>query len=95
MRTDIPNLEWEQFNKLRTDKAVVLSIGDADSPFGRAMKSELTGDSHISDTSKNGDLEYVVGEVVEPENPLDPDILQECTSGIHFFPTKREAQYWH
>ena len=33
---------------------------------------------------------YRVGEVVRPDS-YDPDIRVECTHGIHFFITRREA----
>ena len=36
---------------------------------------------------------YRVGEEVWPDG-FDPDIRIECTSGIHFFLTRREAEEW-
>ena len=37
-------------------------------------------------------LEYVEGETLEVE--YDSDIRIECTKGIHFFMTRREAEEW-
>ena len=36
-------------------------------------------------------IEYVVGEVVRPDSYND-DIRVECTNGIHFFTTRKEAE---
>jgi len=36
-------------------------------------------------------MSYIVGEKVVPD-AYDPDIRVECTSGIHFFLTREEAE---
>ena len=36
---------------------------------------------------------YRIGEIVKPDS-YDPDPLQECSHGIHFFLTKQEAKDW-
>jgi hypothetical protein len=38
------------------------------------------------------DFTYRVGETVKPSNPFDDSITEECTSGIHFFTTREEAE---
>jgi hypothetical protein len=35
---------------------------------------------------------YKVGETVRPTEPFDDSIAVECTSGIHFFTTREEAE---
>jgi hypothetical protein len=37
--------------------------------------------------------EYKVGKIVRPDK-YDPDVRVECTHGIHFFLTKKEAEEW-
>ena len=36
---------------------------------------------------------YRIGEIVKPDS-YDPNPLQECSNGIHFFLTKQEAKDW-
>jgi len=36
---------------------------------------------------------YKVGEIVKPDS-YDPDPLNECSNGIHFFLTRQEAKNW-
>ena len=36
---------------------------------------------------------YQVGKITKADS-FDPDISQDCTHGIHFFPTKEEAEEW-
>lgn len=40
----------------------------------------------------SGRIVYRVGETVRPVKPLDDSPFNECTSGIHFFTTKEEAE---
>ena len=42
---------------------------------------------------RTGLLEYKEGEIVRPDS-YDDDIRIECTHGIHFFMTRREAELW-
>ncbi len=37
-------------------------------------------------------FKYIVGEIVRPRKPFDPDRWNECASGIHFFLTRKEAE---
>ncbi len=39
------------------------------------------------------DIEYVTGETVYPDK-YDPDVRVECSHGIHFFITRKEAEDW-
>ena len=62
--------------KCRASRAVVLEIVGAEVAFSR----------------HDARFVYRVGETVEPYNPFDPDRWNECTSGIHFFLTREEAE---
>ena len=41
--------------------------------------------------NRDYDFEYVVGQTAKPDK-YNPDIRIECTDGIHFFITKKEAE---
>jgi len=62
--------------RCRASRAVVLEIVGAEVAFSR----------------HDARFVYRVGETVEPYNPFDPDRWNECTSGIHFFLTREEAE---
>jgi hypothetical protein len=40
------------------------------------------------------DFTYRVGETAVPTEPFDDSIAVECTSGIHFFTTRKEADQY-
>ena len=67
--------------KCRTDKALVLEA------FG-----ENSGDK-VFYSIHNHSFTYEVGKVVEVDN-FDDNIRVECTTGIHFFITRREAEMY-
>jgi uncharacterized protein YjbI with pentapeptide repeats len=50
--------------------------------------------SEIGVSSFDSDLTYEVGKRVYPKNPFDENFLNECASGIHFFITREEAEYY-
>ena len=58
----------------------------------RASYVKVLEGSGISCTSSDK-LEYKEGEFVYADK-YDDDIREECTSGIHFFVTKKEADNW-
>jgi uncharacterized protein YjbI with pentapeptide repeats len=62
--------------KCRASKARVVSA----SAEGTEFRSE-----------HNSNFVYRIGETVVPD-PYDPDIRVECTHGIHFFMTRKEAE---
>ena len=41
----------------------------------------------------SSDFTYRIGEIIKPDN-YDPDPLEECSHGIHFFISKQEAKDW-
>lgn len=68
--------------KCRASEAEVLSIYD---PQLHAYVQHGT-------SWYNSDFPYTVGETVRPEIAFDPDRWAECSSGIHFFLTREEAE---
>ena len=68
--------------KCRSSAARILSLTlkGSGEPVGEAFSSH------------DPSFVYRVGEVVVPRQPFDPDIRVECTSGIHFFITRAEAE---
>ena len=59
----------------------------------RASHVKVLEGSGVSSTYKVNQLEYKEGEVVYADK-YDDDIRIECTSGIHFFMTRKEAEEW-
>lgn len=70
--------------KCRCSKATVLSIQTIDG-------DEAESDEVASDRDK--DFVYRVGETVEVED-YDENRWNECSTGIHFFITRKEAERW-
>ena len=65
--------------------------------FGRKCRAEFAtvlevigGPQGVS--KENGNFIYKVGETVKPTKPFNEDWTVECTSGIHFFITRIEAE---
>ena len=87
------------FKKLRGGKVARLLIpGDAQrtsSLVGRKCRASKVVVLSLSDGEVGYGIHdstvYRVGATVEPDS-YDPDIRVECTHGIHFFITEREAQ---
>jgi hypothetical protein len=70
--------------KLRTDRAILKSVE------GGSMFSEMIGcDCH---STHDNNYKYNIGHEHKPEKPFDNDITRDCTSGIHFFLSKKEAK---
>ena len=69
--------------KCRASKAHVLAIYDIDGN----EKESVVNDSYVSTT-------YKVGEDVLPDS-WDDDRWNECSHGIHFFITRREAELYN
>lgn len=80
-------------NKLRAEKAYVEGIY---SPYGH--KRDEVGDSRKRPSCisrHDASFRYTQGKMVEPEEPLDATVENDCESGIHFFATKEEAEEWY
>ena len=69
--------------KCRANKVKVLEILSIDKKesFERAISKQ------------DSDFEYIVGETIEINN-FDKDRWNECSSGIHFFITRKEAEQY-
>jgi hypothetical protein len=59
----------------------------------RASHVKVLEGSGFSPTHTEKKLEYKEGEVVYADS-FDDDIRVDCTSGIHFFMTRKEAKEW-
>jgi hypothetical protein len=58
----------------------------------KVVKIELHGKLIEKDVDgRTGKLEYETGKWVKPDK-FDEDFTKECTNGIHFFITKKEAE---
>ena len=53
----------------------------------------VSGEGYSPCISSEQQIEYTAGHYVEADS-FDPDIRVECTHGIHFFMTKKEAEQW-
>jgi len=66
--------------------------------FGRKCRAEyakvLELPNGITEATSSHDVffKYRVGEIVRPELPFDENWLEECSTGIHFFITRGEAE---
>lgn len=69
--------------KCRASEIKVVEVVEGEIPEGVKIKSTTYGDAV-----------YAVGETVKADK-WDGDIRVECTHGIHFFMTLREAQEWY
>ena len=56
-----------------------------------AIVQALSGGYEVGLSSHDSTTEYRVGQEVRPDS-FDPDIRVECTHGIHFFITRKEAE---
>lgn len=81
--------------KLRTNMAFVADMYDPDE-FAEKER-EFMGDAEdasgvFEDVSRHdGDFEYELGDLIQPEDELDDDVGVRCTSGIHLYRTKEGA----
>ena len=91
------------FKKLRNNVVATLEIPAeakrTSSLIGRKCRAEfakvvaLSSDAVVGYAKHQppGTFSYRVGEIVRPDS-FDDDIRLECTNGIHFFMTRREAE---
>ena len=71
--------------KCRAAEAKVLELQTLD---GKPYGGEYMTSKH------DPTFEYRIGEVVKPDKPFDEDRWNECSTGIHFFITRYEAEQW-
>ena len=67
--------------KCRSSQAKVLAIYN---PDGTAATEAFS--------THDAAFRYAVGEIVTPTEPFDPDMWNECASGIHWYITRAEAE---
>jgi hypothetical protein len=67
--------------KCRASKAVILAIYDG------------AGEVDEANSSYDNKFRYRVGETVTPTEPFDTNMWSECSSGIHFYITRLEAEH--
>jgi hypothetical protein len=65
--------------------------------FGRKCRAEFADVLEIfgateAFSKEDSSFKYEVGKRVTPTKPFDEDFTQECSTGIHFFITKIEAE---
>jgi hypothetical protein len=84
------------YKKLQNDIICKLSIpADAkrSNATGRKCRAEyavvLEGEGHSQHDNR---FVYKIGETVRPTEPFDLDRWNECSSGIHFYITREEAE---
>ena len=99
--------EFIAFKALRDNKIAKLRIPAeakrTSSLIGRKCRAEFAEVLTITDkndteckegvSQHNSDFAYKVGGTIKPDK-YDPDIRVECSNGIHFFMTKKEAEEW-
>lgn len=71
--------------KCRASKAIVLEIYD--------RNGNIMGDDFIGHSKQNHDFIYRNGETVIPDS-YDENRWNECSHGIHFFITRKEAELY-
>ena len=54
----------------------------------------LDSDLTFAGSSRDSNFLYIVGEIVKVDN-FDTNRWNECSTGIHFFLTKREAELYN
>jgi len=88
IKLEIP-AEAKRHNSLsgRKCRAEFVRVLDIRNPKGHKVKECYNGILGIKTL-------YRIGEIVRPDS-YDPNPLQECSHGIHFFITKQEAKDWN
>jgi hypothetical protein len=85
------------FDKYRTDKAIVKRV----TPCNKNIKDENNYD--IVDPNflynkcdchsyHHSGYKYHIGKIHNPRHPLDTDVREDCSSGIHFFSKRSDAE---
>ena len=77
-------------SKCRCDKAKVVSMTSL-----IQIKKHIRKDITEAISFANDRFIYRLGEWVQPEHPFDDCRWHECTSGIHFFMEKEDAEKYH
>lgn len=87
--------EYEEVsNKLRTDKLIVKEIKAIETMNKLRNLSNCSCSSFFLSNvmPREKSYYYRVGKVHKPREPLDKNVTEQCTSGLHFFLNESEAQ---
>ncbi len=95
----LPEGDLIGWKKCRGDVIVKLRIPEAakrSHAFGRKCRAEYADvieiiGADVAVSSHDGETKYVVGQRVTPDR-FDDNWMEECSSGIHFFITRLEAE---
>jgi hypothetical protein len=96
----LPEGDVVGFKKCRNSVIVQLlipAVAKRSHAFGRkcraeyAMVTEVFG-AKVGVSSYDQNIKYRKGEIIKPVEKFDPDWMNECASGIHFFITRLEAE---
>jgi hypothetical protein len=105
---DVPSLPWTiivpegdliVYKKIREGVAKLLIPREAKrvNGTGRKCRAEFAQvlellSCEIGTSVHDRQFRYHLGEIVRPEEPFEEDRWKECSSGIHFFLTREEAE---
>lgn len=81
------------YTKNRASKAKVVKIRKIEVDF-KTYNKKLGKTISVAYSEHDPDFKYEVGKTVEPVNNFDDSPEIECSSGIHFFMTVKEAKEW-
>jgi len=88
---------WKKCSNKKIIKLLIPAEAKRSHAFGRKCRAEFAKVLEISEGNsatsiKDDDFVYRVGEIVRPKQPFDENWTEECSSGIHFYITKIEAE---
>lgn len=76
--------------KCRANKAKVIEIYDSEGNI-IATKDNMNCDKYLAVSMYDDSFKYLPGEIVRPKRYFNTNRWQVCSTGIHFFMTKKEA----
>ena len=92
---------WKKCRDGKIVKLLIPAEAKRSHAFGRKCRAEYAEVLEITKGKRrvktafstwDADFEYKVGETVKPKSAFDDDWTDECSSGIHFYITKLEAE---
>jgi len=89
---------WKKCREEKIVKLLVPAASKRSHAFGRKCRAEfatvleIIGCGKTAESYREEGFTYKVGETVRPKEKFNEDWTEECTSGIHFYITKIEAE---
>lgn len=89
---------WKKCREEKIVKLLVPAASKRSHAFGRKCRAEfatvleIIGGGKTAESYREDGFTYKVGETVRPKEKFNEDWTEECTSGIHFYITKIEAE---